>query len=33
MLVNIKNIAIWTGIIGGTIAFFIFYGIVAEMMR
>jgi len=32
-LANIKNIAIWIGIIGGGIAFFIFYGIVAEMTR
>jgi len=33
MLANIKNIAIWIGIIGGGIAFFILYGIAADMAR
>jgi len=33
VLANIKNIAIWIGIIGGGIAFFIFYGIAADLSR
>jgi len=33
MLANIKNIAIWIGIIGGGIGFFILYGIAAELSR
>jgi len=32
-LANKKNIAIWIVIIGGGIAFYLLYGIVAEFMR
>jgi len=32
-LANKKNIAIWITIIGGGIAFYLLYGIVAELMR
>jgi len=33
IVVNKKNIAIWIGILGGGIGFFLFYGYVAELMR
>jgi len=32
-LANKKNIAIWIAIIGGGIAFYLLYGIAAELMR
>jgi len=32
-LVNKKNIVIWIAIIGGGIAFYLLYGIVADLMR
>jgi len=32
-LVNKKNLAIWIAIIGGGIAFYLLYGIVADLMR
>jgi hypothetical protein len=28
-----KDIAIWIGILGGGIGFFLFYGVAAELMR
>ena len=28
-----KNIAIWIAIIGGGIAFYLFYGVAADLMR
>ena len=28
-----KNIAIWVAIIGGGIAFYLFYGVATDMMR
>lgn len=30
---RLKSIAIWIGIIGGGIAFYLFYGVAAEWMR
>jgi len=30
---SLKNVAIWASILGGGIAFFIFYGYVADLMR
>ena len=30
---NSKNIAIWAAIVGGGIAFFLFYGVAVELMR
>jgi len=32
-MASAKNIAIWVGIIGGGIAFYIFYGYVVDFMR
>jgi len=32
-LANKKNIAIWIAIIGGGIAFYLLYGIAADLMR
>lgn len=32
-MIPLKTIGIWVGIIGGGIAFYLFYGIAAEFMR
>ena len=33
LVASAKNIAIWIGIIGGGVAFYLFYGIAADLMR